>query len=126
LIPVSAGCVVTLALVNVFPARRTRDVLMLMGLLMSIGLVMLLRFIRPERLLDVATLPDITAFFSTFQTPLGALAPSSWASETLFAALRGERDWLHAGALWSTALASMVLARAAFGRWYFSGWSKAQ
>jgi ABC-2 type transport system permease protein len=126
LIPVSAGCLVTLLLVNVFPARRAREVLMLMGLLMSVGLVLLLRFIRPERLLDVASLPDIAGFFSTFQVPLGPLAPSFWAGETLFSALHGERDWLHLGSLWSTALASMVLARVAFGRWYFDGWSKAQ
>ena len=32
------------------------------------------------------------------------LFPSFWAGETLFAALQGTRDWLHAGALWTTAL----------------------
>ncbi|HXW08665.1 MAG TPA: hypothetical protein VD833_25765 [Vicinamibacterales bacterium] len=42
-IPVAIGSAVTLVLVNVFPARRARDILMLMGLLFAAGLVFLLR-----------------------------------------------------------------------------------
>jgi ABC-2 type transport system permease protein len=125
-IPVALGSLVTLGLVNVFPARRARDVLMLMGLLFAIALVLMLRLLRPERLLDVRTLPDVTAFFATLQSPITPLLPSYWAGETLFAALRGRLDGLHAGALWTTALAMLVAARAAFGRYHFSGWSKAQ
>jgi len=125
-IPVALGAVVTLVLVNVFPARRARDVLTLMGLLFAIALVMMLRFLRPERLLSVESLPDIAAFFSTLQSPVAPLLPSFWAGETLFAALQGRMDWLHAGSLGTTALAFVVLARAAYGRWCFTGWSKAQ
>ena len=126
MIPVSLGCLTTLALVNVFPARRARDVLMLMGVLFGVVLVMMLRFLQPERLLRVESLPDVTAFFTTLQSPITPLLPSFWAGEVLFAALQGRVDWLHVGALWTTALALAVLARAAFGRYYFSGWSKAQ
>ncbi len=126
LIPVSAGTLVTLLLVNVFPARRARDVLMLMGLLFAVALVMLLRFVRPERLLNVETLPDVTAFFTALQSPVMPLLPSFWAGETLFLALQGLVDRLHLAALWTTALASLVVARAAHGRYYFAGWSKAQ
>jgi ABC-2 type transport system permease protein len=126
MIPVSLGCLTTLGLVNVFPARRARDVLMLMGVLFGVVLVMTLRFLQPERLLRVESLPDVTAFFTTLQSPITPLLPSFWAGEVLFAALQGRVDWLHVGALWTTALALAVLARAAFGRYYFSGWSKAQ
>ncbi len=126
LIPCAFGALVTLALVNIFPARRARDILMLMGLLFAIALVVLLRFIRPERLLSVQSLPDVTAFFATLQSPITPLFPSFWAGETLFAALQGHVDALHLGALWSTALAFVVVARLAYGRLYFAGWSKAQ
>ncbi len=126
LIPAALGCLLTLVLVNTFPARRARDVLMLMGVLFAIGLVVLLRFMRPERLLDVQALPDVTAFFATLQSPVTPLVPSFWTGEALFTALQGGVDWMHLGALWTTALALTVLARMAFGRWYFTGWSKAQ
>jgi ABC-2 type transport system permease protein len=125
-IPVAFGSLVTLLLVNVFPARRARDILMLLGLLFGITLVLLLRVLRPERLLQVQSLPDLTGFFATLQSPVTPLFPSFWAGEVLFRALSGGRDWIHAGSLWTTALASLVLARGAYERFHFSGWSKAQ
>jgi ABC-2 type transport system permease protein len=125
-IPVTAGALVTLVLVNVFPARRARDILMLMGLLFAGALVLLLRVLKPEQLLKVESLPDITGFFATLQSPVTPLLPSFWAGETIFAGLLGSFDAVHAGALWSTALAAVVLVRLAYGRWYFAGWSKAQ
>jgi ABC-2 type transport system permease protein len=125
-IPVAAGSAMTLLLVNAFPARRARDILMLMGLLFAASLVVLLRFIRPEQLLKVESLPDITDFFATLQSPVTPLLPSFWAGETLFASLGGSRDLLHAAALWTTALASVVVVGTAHGRWHFAGFSRAQ
>jgi ABC-2 type transport system permease protein len=126
MIPVAAGTATTLLIVNVFPARRARDVLMLTGLLFAIGLMLLLRFVQPEQLMRVEALPDIAGFFAAMQSPITPLLPSFWAGETLFAALRGGLDRRHAAALWTTALASLVLVRVAYERWYFMGFSKAQ
>ena len=97
-----------------------------MGLLFAASLVILLRFIRPEQLLKVESLPDLTDFFSTLQSPVTPLLPSFWAGETLFASLQGGFDLLHFGALWTTALAAVVVARMASERWYFAGFSRAQ
>jgi len=126
MIPVAFGSMVTLGLVNVFPARRAREVLMLMGLVFATSIVMLLRFIQPERLLRVESMPEVTAFFSTLQSPITPMLPSFWAGETLFASLQGGWDPLHALALWSTALAATVMAASVFERWHFAGFSKAQ
>ena len=125
-IPVAAGSGTTLLLVNVFPARRARDILMLMGLVFAGSIVLLLRFIQPERLLRVESLPDVTGFFATLQSPVTPMLPSFWAGETLFASLTGGRDLLHAGALWTTACAFTVILSAASERWYFAGFSKSQ
>jgi ABC-2 type transport system permease protein len=125
-IPVAAGTLVTLLLVNTFPARRARDILMLMGLLFAASLVMLLRFIRPEQLMKVESLPDLTDFFATLQSPITPMLPSFWAGEALFASLRGGIDWLHFSALWTTAIAAVVVVRMANERWYFTGYSRAQ
>lgn len=126
IIPVAVGTGATLLLVNVFPARRARDILMLMGLLFAASLVIVLRFIRPEQLLKVESLPDLTDFFATLQSPITPLLPSFWAGETIFASLRGGRDLLHAGALWTTAFAAIVILRMACERWYFTGYSRSQ
>jgi len=126
IIPVALGSAITLLLVNIFPARRARDILMLMGILFAGSIVLLLRYVQPERLLRVESLPDLTGFFATLQSPVTPLLPSFWAGETLFASLQGGRDLLHGGALWTTALGLTVLLRAASERWYFAGFSKAQ
>jgi ABC-2 type transport system permease protein len=125
-IPVAIGAAATLLIVNAFPARRARDILVLAGLLFVATLVVLLRFLRPERLLSIESLPDVTAFFGAIQSPLTPLLPSFWAGEALFSALDGRWDLLHLGALWTTALAATVLVRMAYERHYFAGWSKSQ
>jgi ABC-2 type transport system permease protein len=126
IIPVAIGSAVTLLLVNVFPARRARDILMLMGLLFGAGLVFLLRFVQPERLMQVESLPDITDFFATLQSPITPLLPSFWAGEALFASLAGGVDLLHTAALWTTAAGLTIALRVANERWHFAGFSKAQ
>ena len=126
IIPVALGTGCTLLLVNVFPARRARDLLMLMGFLFAGAIVILLRMIRPEQLVRAESLPDVTGFFSTLQSPLTPLLPSFWAGELLFASLKGGWDPVHAGALWTTALAFCVGLRAADERWHFSGYSRSQ
>ena len=126
IIPVAIGAMITLTLVNVFPARRARDVLMLMGLVFAGALVVLLRFVRPERLLRVDSLPDVSAFFATLQSPITPMLPSFWAGEALFSGLMGRSDPLHLAALWTTAFGLVVAVRMAYGRWFFDGFSKAQ
>jgi ABC-2 type transport system permease protein len=125
-IPVALGSAVTLLLVNVFPARRARDILMLMGLAFATSIVLLLRFIQPERLLRVESMPEVTDFFTTLQSPITPLLPSFWAGEALFAGLQNGRDLLHIAALWTTAAASVIVVGWAFERWHFTGFSKAQ
>jgi ABC-2 type transport system permease protein len=125
-IPVALGAGATLLLVNVLPARRARDVLMLVSLLFAAALVLILRFIEPERLLRVESLPDIADFFANLQSPVMPLLPSFWAGESLFAELQGGRDLLHGAALWTTALAFTVLLGAADRRWHLAGYSRSQ
>ena len=126
MIPVAVGTAATLLLVNVLPARRARDILMLVSLAFAATLVLMLRFMQPERLLRVESLPDVAGFFATLQSPVTPLLPSFWAGEALFAVLQGGQDLLHGAALWTTALACTVLLGAADRRWHFAGYSRAQ
>jgi ABC-2 type transport system permease protein len=125
-IPVAAGTSCTLLVVNVFPARRARDLLMLMGLVFAAGIVLLLRFLQPEQLIRLESLPDITDFFKTLQSPITPLLPSFWAGEALFASIQGGVDLLHHAALWTTACALTVLLGMAMDRWHFAGYSRSQ
>ena len=50
IIPTVIGSAITLLLVNIFPARRTRDILSVIAVLAAGGIVVLFRLVRPERL----------------------------------------------------------------------------
>jgi ABC-2 type transport system permease protein len=125
-IPVAAGTGCTLLVVNVFPARRARDLLMMMGLVFAVSIVLLLRFLQPEQLIRLESLPDITDFFKTLQSPITPLLPSFWAGEALFASIQGGVDVLHHAALWTTASALTVALGMAMDRWHFAGYSRSQ
>src|SRR5881398_3641052 len=68
-LPAVAGSALTLVLVNVFPARRTRDLLSIVALGAAGGLILLLRVIRPERLASPEGFRNLLDFIAVLRTP---------------------------------------------------------
>lgn len=126
IIPAVVGSAVTLTLVNVFPARRTRDILSVIAVLTAGGIVLLFRLIRPERLARPEGFRSLIDFIAVLRTPTSPLLPSEWVQKATMGFLNGEPDWLSLYLLWSTAAAVFVLG-ALLHRWlYLDGFSKAQ
>ena len=75
-IPAVAGSAGTLLLVNIFPARRTRDLLALIGLFAAAGVVALFRFLRPERLMSPEEFSSLVDFVGALQAPTSTWLPS--------------------------------------------------
>jgi ABC-2 type transport system permease protein len=125
-IPAAVGSAVTLVLVNVFPARRTRDILSVISLLAAGGVVVLLRVARPERLARPDGFRSLVDYMAELRTPTSPLLPSEWAQRSVMSWLDGGIDLLSMGLLWSTAAAFVVLG-GGLHRWLFArGYSKAQ
>jgi ABC-2 type transport system permease protein len=110
--PAVVGSAFTLILVNVFPARRTRDLLSVIAILAAGGVV--LGF---QNLLD---------FITVLRTPTSPFLPSEWATDALMGYLVGPLDWLPLALLWSTAAALVVLGSWLHARLYSSGFTRAQ
>ena len=125
-IPAVLGSAVTLLLVNVFPARRTRDILALVGLFSAAAVVVLFRFLRPERLVRPEEFRSLVDFVSVLRTPTSAWLPSEWAADTLLGQLNGFSDWFSFLLLWSTAAAFVVMGTWLHVRWFEAGFSRAQ
>jgi ABC-2 type transport system permease protein len=53
-IAAAVGIVSTMLLVRLFPARRTKEILALLSILLLVSLYLLFRFLQPERLFDEA------------------------------------------------------------------------
>lgn len=128
LIPAILGTLVTEILVNVFPARRARDLLALLALLGVAGVVVLFRMVRPERLARPEGFRSLVDFIAALETPQSVWLPSEWAAESLLAALgaAGTTDLFPALLLVSTAAAFFVLGALAHARLYPTGFTRAQ
>ncbi len=125
-LPAVLGSAFTLMLVNVFPARRTRDLLALIGLFAVAGLVAMFRFLRPERLVRPEEFRDLVDFMAVLRTPTSVWLPSEWAADALMSRLNGVPDWHPFLLLLSTAAAFVVIGLWLHRRFYHSGFSKAQ
>src|SRR5258706_601806 len=125
-IPAAIGTAVTLVLVNIFPARRTRDILSVIAVLAAAGVVLLFRLVRPERLARPEGFRSLVEFISLLRTPTSSWMPSEWVAQGIMTWLRGDPEILHFYLLWSTA-AVVVVFGAILHRWlYARGFSKSQ
>lgn len=125
-IPAAAGSGITLLLVRLVPARRTRDVLAVVGLLAVALLVVGLRVLRPERLVDPEGFRNLIDFLAVLETPTATWLPSEWAAEALRGGLEGGLDPFWLLLLWSTAAALVVLGAVLHRRLYAAGYTRAQ
>lgn len=121
------GLLVTVILVNLFPARRTKDIIVYLSLLFGILLYLVIRLLRPEELADPERFPDFIGYLSSMSTPVTPYFPPNWASELLAGYMQDHHvDWLLTGLLLTTPFVVFYTGQWAMNRWFFSGYSKAQ
>ena len=126
LIPSVVGSATTLILVNIFPARRTRDILSVIAVGSAAAIVLLLRLVRPERLARPEGFKSLVDFVGVLRTPTSPFLPSEWAQRGIMGWLSGQTDWLSVYLLWSTAAALVVMGALLHRSMYLTGFSKAQ
>jgi ABC-2 type transport system permease protein len=126
IIPASLGAALTLLLVNVLPARRTRDILSVITVLAVAGLVLAFRLVRPERLARPEGFRSLVDFLAVLRTPASQWLPSDWVQTGLLGWLRYEPDMLPFYLLWSSAAALLALGAILHRALYAAGFSKSQ
>jgi ABC-2 type transport system permease protein len=124
--PAILGTLITLLLVNIFPARKTRDLLTLVAVGGIGGVVLLLRLIRPEQLARPEGFRNLLDYFSMLQGPTNPFLPSEWAADMLMNWLLRVGDPLPILLLWTTAGVLGVVGSGLHQRLYLAGYSKAQ
>jgi ABC-2 type transport system permease protein len=125
-VPAVIGSALTLVLVNVFPARRTRDILSVIAVLAAGGIVLLFRIVRPERLARPEGFRSLVEFVTVLRTPTSPFLPSEWVQRAILSWLQERPDLLPVYLLWTTAAAAFVLGALLHQRLYPIGFSKAQ
>jgi len=125
-LPAVAGSALTLILVNIFPARRTRDLLSIVALGAAGGLILLFRLVRPERLASPEGFRNLLDYIAVLRTPTSPFLPSEWVTQAIMSFLRGQPDLLPLALLWTTAAAFVALGAMLHRSLFAPGFTKAQ
>jgi ABC-2 type transport system permease protein len=125
-LPAVAGTIFTVLLVNVFPARRTRELLGLVGLGAVAVVVLMLRFIRPEQLARPEGFQSFLDYLAVLKTPTSPWLPSEWASEMVMNWLTRVSDPWPIVKLWGAGLLALAAGAAVHRGLFLLGYSKAQ
>ena len=125
-LPTVFGSAVTLVLVNVFPARRTRDLLSIIALGAAGVVILLFRLIRPEQLARPEGFRNLLDFIAVLRTPTSPFLPSEWATNAIMGYLRHDVDPLPLALLWTTAAGFITLGAVLHRELFATGFTKAQ
>ena len=110
------------------PAGRIRAVFVFFGLLLIMALILTFRLMRPERLVNPETFATLVLYLREMGTPGSPLLPTTWAFDSLNAALSGLKGeaFFHLSLAWSCAAALAFIVTWMAGAFYFAGYTKAQ
>ena len=125
-LPAVLGTAVTVVLVNVFPARRTRELLGLIATGAVVIVVVSLRFLHPEQLARPEGFRDLVEYLAVLRTPTSPLLPSEWTATMVMNWLFRVADPWPVAKLWGGAAVAIALGALLHHRLYHHGFSKAQ
>lgn len=126
IIPAVVGTAVTMVLVNIFPARRTRELLGLVASGAVVIVLVILRLLRPEQLAQPEGFKNLVDYLAVLRTPTSSLLPSEWTAEMVMNWLLRVADPWPIAKLWTAATVAILLGAILHRYVYHLGFSKAQ
>jgi ABC-2 type transport system permease protein len=126
--PAALGIAFACLLVRGFSARRVRELMTLVSAVFLIALVLLLRGLQPEQLVDPEAFETLAEFIAVARTPDASWLPSTWLSDLCMWALGQHHSGvaLQAGLLFIAGPALLILARWLVAPLWFEAWTRAQ
>jgi ABC-2 type transport system permease protein len=119
---------IVILLVNILPARRTKDVLSLLGLLSFVALYLGFRLLRPEQLVNPESFRSVAGYLASLQTPTSPMLPTTWASDLLWPLLGGKASFkiIYLVLMWVMAIMAGIISSYAAHFLYWQGYNKSQ
>jgi ABC-2 type transport system permease protein len=125
-LPGVLGIAITQVLVNIFPARRTRELLGLMATGAVVVALATLRFLRPEQLAQPEGFRNLVDYLAVLRTPTSPLLPSEWTAQMIMNWLLHVADPWPVFKLWAAAPLAVAAGGLLHRALYHDGFSKAQ
>ena len=126
--PAAIGVALACVLVRGVSATRIREIMALASGLFLVFMLLLVRSLKPEQLVDPESFKTLAEFIAAVRTPDVSWLPSTWLAELCMWALGNhvERIRLDVGLLFVTGPALVVLSRWFVAPLWFEAWTAAQ
>jgi len=127
-IAAGAGVIFSLILMHFFPRRKTRDILLVLAVLLGGGLYLLFRFLQPESLVKPEAMGSVLNYLAMIRAPTSEFLPSFWITQAVaFATHRDLPGYIQFfSILLSVAIALVIISLLLATRTYYSNWATAQ
>src|SRR4030043_399127 len=129
IIPAAIGILITMILVNVFPARSTKDVLILIPIFFAAGLYFFGRFMKVEIPADPFSAAGLVEHLKIWlNVSSRPFLPSHWVSESLTPFLKNApgTTGFFLGRLWLATGAAVAVGGGGSRMIFFPGWTRSQ
>ncbi|MBL8023613.1 MAG: hypothetical protein JNK54_04950 [Elusimicrobia bacterium] len=122
------GIGLSLLLMLVFPARRVREVMLVVAVLIGTGLFLWVRWLAPAQFLRADTLDFVIQYISLLKAPTAPYLPSYWFAQSLGGFAMGQKEVaLQSGSLLVGTALLVWFGLLFFGeKAYYGGWAAAQ
>jgi len=126
--PAAVGVTLACVLVRGVSATRIREIMALASGLFLVFMLLLVRSLKPEQLVDPESFKTLAEFIAAVRTPDVAWLPSTWLAELCMWGLgnRVDQIGLDFGLLFLTGPALVVLSRWFVAPLWFEAWTAAQ
>ncbi len=127
LIGSATSILLTIGLVYLFPAKRTKDIVLYLSLCFGLFLYLIFRLMRPEDLVNPDQYGQFIEYFSAISSPAGPWVPAGWAANMLSNyLLEREIDWLLILLLLTTPMVLYFATEIVMDKLFLTGFSKSQ
>jgi len=128
LVASALGTLIVLFGVICLPASRMRDVFVILSIVLVVLLYLVIRFMRPERLVNPDAVATVALYLASLKAPGSPFLPSTWTLKALWPLLIGQKTGvLFYLGLSVTGALSVIFVETKLARvLYFKGVSKAQ
>lgn len=122
------GVLLSLILMFLFPSKKTRDIFIVLGVILGSGLYLFFRFLQPERITNPTEMMSIFQYMASLQAPVAVYSPSYWVSQAILFSVRHPLSnyYYYLSFLCASALALLIINLVVAKYVYYEGWVSSQ
>ncbi|MDD5259000.1 MAG: hypothetical protein PHD29_03475 [bacterium] len=122
------GVLLSLILMYFFPSKKTRDIFIVLGVILGSGMYLFFRFLQPERITNPTEMMSIFQYMAGLQAPVAGYSPSYWVSQAIIYSVRHPLTnyYYYLSFLCISALVLLVINLVVAKYVYYEGWVSSQ